>query len=502
MPARWSLLVGAWLLSAGLLPSLVKAACDPDTGLTLLHFNDLHGQLEPYLDGPESIERGGLARLAGTVERIRAEAKPRPVLLLFGGDLLQGTLTSSLFQGIPDVKLLGRMGVDAAVMGNHELDYGQDALRRLAQVATFPFLSANVASDPVPLPVQPWARITRSGGLEVAVLGLTTPELTTAVHPRNAEGISVEEPVTVAQRLAPELRAGADLVVVLSHLGIQDDRRLARAVPGIDLIVGGHNHDRYEQPVIEGSVPILQAGERGGWLGRMDFECRDGRLSWDRYALIPIGVGSPEDPAIASEVQRLVAEADLQMSQQVGVSARELSAERELIRRGEAPLGNLVADLAREITQADVALFNGGGFRASLPAGPVTLKAIAMAFPFRNELVVGELTGAELLAALGRSASLDPLANPGGFLQVSGVRYVIAGGQLADATVKGMPVDPTDSYQVVTSDFLAAGGDGYRMLESLRDPVMTGRLISDMVIEAFRVASPVDASLDGRIERR
>jgi 2',3'-cyclic-nucleotide 2'-phosphodiesterase (5'-nucleotidase family) len=489
-------------LLVGLAPTPAWPACEPEETLTLLHFNDFHGQLEPYTDPHDGTERGGIARLAATVAEVRAEDPSRPVVLLFAGDLLQGTLTSSLFLGLPDLVLFERMGVDAAVMGNHELDYDQEVFRGLTEEAAFPFLTANVASDPEPLPVLSSIVIGRPGEPKIAVLGLTTPELTTATHPRNIEGISVEEPIAVAGRLLPALREDADLVVVLSHMGIADDRRLAESVSGIDLIVGGHNHNLYETPVLTDNVPIVQAGERGGWLGRMDFSCLEGRFTPVEYALIPIDAASPKDPEIAEEVQRITLDAERELDKDVGFSMQELSAWRELIRREEAPFGNFVADLAREITLADVALFNGGGFRASIPAGAVTLKSIYQAFPFRNELVLGELTGARLLATLERSAALDPSENPGGFLQVSGVRYIIADGRLANATIGDVPIDPARRYRIVTSDFLAAGGDGYAMLAEMTEPVMTGRLISDMVIEGFRTESPVSVATDGRILRR
>lgn len=485
-----------------LVPGAIHAACQGDDGLTFLHFNDLHGQLEPYLDPRDQTQRGGVARLAGAVREVRRETGERAVVLLFGGDLLQGTLTSSLFQGLPDVALLGAMGVDAAVMGNHELDWGQEAFRRLAAAAPFPFLSANVASDPDPLPVLPWVLLERPGMPRVAVLGLTTPELTTAIHPRMALGFSVEDPLRVAARLIPLLREQADLVVVLSHLGVSDDRRLARSVAGIDLIVGGHDHHRFDQPLMEGDVPIVQAGERGGWLGRMDFDCQGSALVRGQYALMPILAKTPEEPAITAKVEALTLEAAREMDQPIGVAARDLSAERELIRRFEAPFGNLVADWAREWTLAEVALFNAGGFRASIPAGVVTLKEVVEAFPFRNELVVGRLSGEQLRAALARSAAFDPMGNPGGFLQVSGVHYEILGRRLGEVTVGGRALDPEREYSVVTTDFLFAGGDGYDMLGAMREPVMTGRLLSDMVVEGFRGGEAVEAEVGGRIVRR
>ena len=478
------------------------ADCVDGQGLTLLHFNDFHGQLEPYADPQTQDKVAGIARLAEAVGRVRVEARDRPVVLLFGGDLLQGTVTSSLFLGIPDVTLFDRMGVDAAVMGNHELDYGQDVFRRLVGLADFPFLTANVQTHPEPLPVLPSVIIAKPGGPRVAVLGLTTPELTTATHPRNVYGVSVEEPVAVARRLVPDLAASADLVVVLSHMGFADDRRLAREVPQIDLIVGGHNHFVFGEPELEGEVPILQVGERGRWLGRLDLDCQGGRLARRGYRLLSMDAAAPEDPEMVAEVARVAAEADKGLSQTIGHSDVELSARREEIRRGESAFGDFVADLAREITLADVALFNGGGFRATIPAGDVTLKHVYQTFPFRNELVVGDLTGAQLLAALGRSASLDPDDNPGGFLQVSGLRYAIGGDGLADATLAGQPLDPQRRYRVVMPDFLAEGGDGYAMLKGMQHRVDTGRLISDMIIEAFRAGGPVAPQLDGRIVRR
>jgi 5'-nucleotidase / UDP-sugar diphosphatase len=498
LPARQA---RSWLLTLLLCPVLANATCTPGQGLRLLHFNDFHGQLEPYTDPIDQVERGGIARLAALVAEHRTADPGHPTLLLFAGDLLQGTLTSSLFKGGPDIEIFGRMGLDAAALGNHELDYGQDNFRDLAGRARFPFLTANVESYPQALPVQATVVLGTPDAPRVAVLGLTTPELTTATHPRNIYGIAVEDPLTVARRLVPGLRAEADLVVVLSHLGIGDDRRLARAVPGIDLIVGGHNHNRYAEPIMEGEVAIVQAGERGGWLGRMEFECRDGHLVRTGYALLPIDSTSPADPELAAEVARIAAATDGELGRVAGTSAQPLSARRELIRREEAPFGDFLADEARRITMADVALFNGGGFRADLPAGPVTLKLIQQTFPFRNELVVGDLTGAELIAALARSAALDPQDSPGGFLQVSGLRYAITGGRLASVTLGGAPIDPEHRYRVVTSDFLAAGGDGYTMLTTMTDQVMTGRLISDMVIEAFRGGEPVVAHTDGRIRR-
>lgn len=495
--------VRIWLLALAImvaLPSSTDAGCASGYRLTLLHFNDFHGQLAPLAD-PGQGNPGGIARLARLVADIRSEDAGRPVLLLFAGDLLQGTLSSSLFMGRPDVRLLERMGVDAAAVGNHELDYGQDNFRRLAETARFPFLTANIQAHPKPLPVQ--ATLTIGGGSEpvIAVLGLTTGELLTTTHPRNTRGIEVEDPLEVAADVVPRLRERADLVVVLSHLGLSEDRRLARRVQGIDLIVGGHDHRVLDRPVMESGVPILQAGARGQWLGRMDLACREGRLKPVDYRLIPIDATRAEDPEVAADVARVVAQADAGMGEVIGRIDRNLSAARERIRRGEAVFGDFVADLAREITSADIALFNAGLFRAGIPKGEVTLKEVYEAFPFGNQLVVGRLSGEQILAALRRSASLRPEDDPGGLLQVSGLRYAISGTRLASADLPSGPIRPDRLYRVVMPDFLAAGGDGYAMLLHQRDSEKTGRLVAEVVIAAIRAGSPIPAGLDGRIQR-
>jgi 5'-nucleotidase/UDP-sugar diphosphatase len=250
-----------------------------------------------------------------------------------------------------------------------------------------------------------------------------------------------------------------------------------------------------------GDVAIVQAGERGRWLGRMDLACSRGRMVRTGYQMLSMNALVPQDPLVAADVGRVAAAADKGLTRKVGYAKVELSARREEIRRRESGFGDWVADLARGVTHADVALFNGGSFRASIPAGPVTLKQIYQAFPFRDELVVGRLTGAQLIEALQRSASLNPEDNPGGFLQVSGLRYSIANGTVESALLADSPIDPARQYLVVVPEFLAEGGDGYAMLKDMQDKVMTGLLVSDMVIEAFRTGIPITATVDGRIRR-
>lgn len=491
----------ATLLVAGLAPASEALP------LTILHFNDFHGQLDPVEGAgnePATSHQhlGGIARLAGLVRSICAEEPTRPVILLFGGDLLQGTVTSTVFLGLPDIELLTEIGVDAAVMGNHELDYGQNVFRQILDQAGFPILAANLEASPIPFPTPATLILHPPNGPRIGLLGLVTEELTTTTHPRNTRGIALRSAEEIAAGWLPWLRARSDLVVVLSHLGLAADRQLARTVPGIDLIVGGHNHRLLKQPEIEQGVAILQAGARGQYLGRLDLVVQDGQVDIQGYQAIPVDDSAPEDASIAARVAELNARLAEEIEVVVGHNARLLDASRAVIRRGESNFGDWVGDLARELTGADVALFNAGTFRASLPAGEVRMRDIHQAFPFGNELVTATISGARLEQVLNRSAALDPRDDPGGFLQVSGVRLVIADGQAREIQVGDQPLDRDANYRLVMSDFLAAGGDGYAVLKDLPDATATGLLVMDMVTDAFRRQGLVDAGIDGRVVRR
>ena len=494
------------LLLLGLMLGAVLAMALARAGealpLTILHFNDLHGQLDPVQDRTSGRTLGGIARLAGLVQSIRAEDPRRPVILLFGGDLLQGTVTSTVFLGEPDIGFLSAIGVDAAVMGNHELDYGQLVFRQLLEEAAFPVLAANLRAGPIPFPVPAAVVLHPPGGPRVGILGLVTDELTTTTHPRNTTGIEMAPAAETAAGWLPWLRSRSDLVVVLSHLGLAADHRLARDLGGIDLIVGGHNHRLLKQPEVENGVPILQAGARGEYLGRLDLVVEDGRVEIQGYRMIPVDGNAPEDSAIAAQVAELDARLADEIEVVVGRCEVDLDADRAVVRRVESNFGDWVGDLARALTGADAALFNGGSFRAGIAAGEVRIRDIYQAFPFGNELVTATIPGEVLQRVLDRSASLDPQDDPGGFLQVSGVRLVIHDGKAESVEVGGRPLDPAARYKVVIPDFLAAGGDGYAELVDLPNANATGLLVLDMVTDAFRERRTIKAATDGRIVRR
>jgi hypothetical protein len=211
--------------------------------------------------------------------------------------------------------------------------------------------------------------------------------------------------------------------------------------------------------------------------------------------LPPIHGRVPEHAGIAEQVRALADRLEQEHSVVVGRSAVELDGRRESIRRTESNLGNLVCDLARELTGSGVALLNADRFRASIGAGDVRVRDVHQALPFGGELVTGRLTGAQVLAALHRSASLERADDPGGFLRVSGLRHAIRAGRAEAVHIAGRPLDPEARYWVGLPDFLPEGGDGYGMPKALEGRVATGRLVSVMVVEAFRSRSVIDPAM-------
>ena len=484
-------LAGVSLLLCLLCPALAAAET-----LTILHLNDFHGALQPTRSGADRPEEGGAARLAALVTTERTPA----TLFLAAGDLMQGTNLSNLFAGRPVIEAFNLMGLDASAVGNHEFDNGQPALSERAAEARFPFLAANIAGGGSWQP----AVIRKVGSLRVALFGLTTEETPVATHPRNVKGLVFNDAVATARRLVAELRPQADLIVALTHLGVEEDEKLAVAVPGIDVIVGGHTHTKVEQPELIGGTLVLQAYERGVFLGRLDLEVAEGKIMAHRYRLLPVTAAAGEDPAVATLVAGYLQKLGDKMNEPVGTASADLDGGKDAMRTRETALGDLVADVMREAAGADVALINGGTIRAGIPAGPVTVGAIYNVLPFDNWLISFAITGKELRESLETGVSRVEVRD-GGFPQVSGMSYTFdpqapAGSRIISVSVGGAPLDETRRYVLATHDFLAAGGNGYTVFAG-HDPVYndSGRSLRVVLDEWWRRRGSVSYAVDGRI---
>lgn len=474
--------------------------------LTILYFNDIHGHLEPWRpDAKSEATIGGIARIATAISRIRKEnrARGRSTILLQAGDVLQGTPLSAVFQGEPDIECFNIMDVDAMTLGNHEFDFGQSNLAKLIERAKFPVLSANIFWNDG----RPFARastVVEKDGLRIGILGLTTLETPRTTFPTNVEGLTFDDPIKAAKYAIPVLEAHCDLVVALTHIGVPDDRRLATEVPGIDVIVGGHTHAKLPTPERVGRTIIVQAQDYGRFLGRLDIRIEaDGRVLTERAELIPIDDSIPDSTQVRDAVARYSGKLKERLSSFVGTTNVLLDGDRPTVRSNETTLGNLMADLARNAAHTDLAFINSGSLRASILPGKVTFGDILTTLPFNTVVLSVKLPGRTIREMLSFSASFKPEDQIGGFLQVSGVRFVIENGQAKDIFVGDAPLDDDRVYSVALPDFLLVGGDGYGMIAPATiERIDTGIVLTGLLVDHLRDRGVIDAKIEGRIVRK
>lgn len=533
------------LLSYRLLPlcsALVLAGCAglPSTGpkpdveyaITILHTNDHHGRFWKNRDGEY-----GMAARKTVVDQIRKEvaAAGGYSLLLDGGDVNTGVPESDLQDAVPDFRGMNLLGYDAMAVGNHEFDKPPVVLQMQRDLATFPMLSANIYRDGKRL-FEPY-KIFNLGGVRVAVMGLTTEDTQKMVHPDNIRNVEFRNAQTEAARVVPELRSKADVVIAATHMGHYEngahgtqapgDVELARAVKGLDMIVGGHTQNpgcmKAENVVDRAYVPgseckpdrqngtwVVQAHEWGKYVGRADFTYKNGEFKLVKYALIPINLKKPVKaadgktslvtytPEIAESPEMLQLLKPFQdfgqqkLMVEVGSSDGKLEGDRSVVRSQPAALGVMIGRSMMDKTKADFAVVNAGGVRDSLPAGKITYKDVLTVHPFGNTIAVVDLSGKETLDYLGAVAKMTK--GSGAFPQFAGIRLVIENGAVVQATVAGKAIDPADKYRIAINNFVAAGGDGYPKVSSHPSYVDTGFVDADVLRAFIAARSPLKAA--------
>lgn len=466
--------------------------------LVILHTNDVHGRLVSFEDG--EAELGGLARLATVVDEIR-EQYGKSVLLLDAGDAIHGTNVVNLFEGRSSIEVMNAIGYNAMTLGNHDFNYGQEALLERMAEAKFPMLAANVTTEAGETFAYS-ALVQQFGELRVGIIGVSSLETPVTTHPNNVVGLVFHDPIEVAKNLAVRIRPEVDVLIALTHIGYLEDLKLAEAVPEFDVIVGGHSHTELEEAVEVGGVLLVQSHEWARNLGFLRIEVEDGQIKDYEQHLIPITDAIEPNAKVMAIYNGWEVLLEEKLNQVVGSTAVFFDGERANVRTQETNLGNLIADIMREATGADVAITNGGGIRASLAQGEVTVGDIYTVLPFDNTLTVIQVSGRDLLAALEHSARLYPEQN-GGFLQVSGMLFAVnprmSGKRIFNVRINDEHIMMDKLYTVATNDFLAAGGDGYEVLQNGTIVAETGLMLRDVVVDYFLKHGTVEEPEGGRI---
>ena len=514
----------------GALPMSRLAQGEVAHRLTIVHLNDFHSRHEPVdarslgctATGPACY--GGSPRLATAIAAVRAAARAqgRDPILLDSGDQFQGSLFFTALHGAVELAVMHQLGAEAMAVGNHEFDRGPATLAAFIRQARFPVLSANIdaSADPdLAGLIQPWAMFDRAG-LRIGVVGATIEDTVNLSSPGPAVRF-LDAGAAVARAAAEARAAGAQLVLVLSHLGIERDRQLAGTVPGAPVWLGGHSHTLLSNaepgallphPVVQhgpaGPALIVQAACFGRYLGRLDLDLApDGTvLAWGGDCL-HIGLDTAEDPAVAAIVAGYAAPLQAMRARVVGTLAAPVDFVE--CRVEECALGDLVAEtMLAGAHGAEVALVNAGGLRTGLRAGDVTFGDVLAVMPFGNTLATLTLSGADLRAALEHGVAQ---LGRGGFPQVAGVRLTFdpmrpEGDRITSVLVRGpggafAPLDPARPYRVATNDFVRKGGDGYDVLRDRgHDVYDTGPIVADLFADAFKAAEI--PAVDGRLARK
>ncbi len=497
--------------------SLVVAACaaplragDDRIHVVVLHTNDLHGQVLPrkatWLKKDPAPLVGGITRVAAYIDRVRSDARKNNeiVFAVDAGDWFQGTPEGLIDDGMGFANALGFTGYDAMCIGNHDFDHGIPNLVSILKETKIPAVAANLnvkgKSERVDW-VAPW-RVVERGGVTIGFVGLVTPITPEITHP-DAKTIDFVDPVAALQLAEDHLKGKVDLVVPLTHLGVEEDKALARAHSELPLIVGGHSHTFLKSGVREGSTLIVQTGSKASAIGRVDvwLDAATKKVLETSATLIDL---DEEPPAAFAEqpvsiiAANLVKRTEQRMKEKIGELA--VTAERAKDPLASSAMGNLLADIVREFARADVGLMNRGGIRADLQAGPITRRDVFEVMPFDNNVVVVKLTGAEL-TSLVRNA-VEGKSHSG--IEVSGITIevrVAASGErtLAGVRVGAEPVDTAKTYRVAMNSFMADGGDAYMEKvppgEKRTDDVT---LLRDMLEEHFVHKKVVTAATDNR----
>lgn len=511
---------------------------DKTYNITILHTNDHHGHFWRSEYGEY-----GLSAQKTLVDGIRKEvaAQGGSVLLLSGGDINTGVPESDLQDAEPDFRGMNLIGYDAMAVGNHEFDNPMSVLRQQEKWAKFPFLSANIYQKSTNQRLfKPWMIFNREG-LKIAVIGLTTDDTAKIGNPEYFTDIEFRQPAVEAKLVIDELNQNEkpDVIIATTHMGHYDngehgsnapgDVEMARSLPkgALALIVGGHSQDpvcmasenKKQADYVPGTpcAPdqqngtwIVQAHEWGKYVGRADFQFRNGEMKLVRYQLIPVNLkkkvtydnGKSErvlyTPEIAENAQMLSLltpfqnKGKAQLGVKIGSTTGRLEGDRSKVRFVQTNLARvlLAAQMAR--TGADLAVMSGGGVRDSIEAGDITYKDVLKVQPFGNTVAYVNLTGKELLDYLTAVAQMKP--DSGAYPQFANVSFVAKGGQLSDVKIKGEPLDEAKSYRLATLSFNATGGDGYPRLDDKAGYVNTGFIDAEVLKEFIQNNSPLDVN--------
>ncbi|GAA4225538.1 5'-nucleotidase [Sagittula marina] len=504
--------------------ALIAGSASADYSLTILHTNDFHARFEPiskYDSGCSAEDNtagecfGGSARLQTAITDAKARSDNH--ILVDGGDQFQGTLFYTYYKGKLAAEMMNQMGYDAMTVGNHEFDDGPEVLRGFVDALDFPILMSNadVSGEPLLADTLMKSTVIERGGEKLGLIGLT-PQDTDELSSPGANIIFTDPSEAVQAEVDKLTEEGVNKIIVLSHSGYGVDQKVAENTTGVDVIVGGHTNTLLGDmegaegayPTMVGDTAIVSAYAYGKFLGELNVTFDDeGNVTEASGAPIIMDAAVTEDEATKSRIAEAAVPLDEIRNKVIAETSEAIDGSRDVCRAGECQMGNLVTDamLARVKDQGiDLAINNGGGLRASIDGGEVTMGEVLTVLPFQNTLSTFQVTGATIKEALENGVS--QMEDGGGrFPQVSGMSFTVdpsaeVGSRVSEVMVGDAPLDEGKVYGVVSNNYVRNGGDGYAMFRDAENAYDFGPDLADVTAEFLAEVGPYTPYTDGRIK--
>lgn len=507
-----------------------------DYELHILHINDFHSRVESInkydstcsaADEAKNACFGGAARLKTAIDQARAGLAGKNVLTLDGGDSFQGSLFYTTYKGAVEAEMMNAMKFDAMTVGNHEFDNSEDALLTFLQKVQFPVVTANVeasAKSKIAGKIKPYLILT-VGGQKIGIVGAVTNDTPEISSP--GPNITITNDVDAITKAVQEVKSqGVDKIIALTHVGYQRDLDAIAKIPDVDVVVGGHSHTLLSNTDKSAAgpyptwadnpggykVPVVQAASYSKYLG-------DITVIFDDKGVVKSAKGDPilvdssfkPDPVLAARIKELGAPIEAVKKKIIGSSTTAIDGSHDTCRSRECQMGDLVADAMLDSTKAQgvqIAIANGGGLRASIDGGDISMGAVLTVLPFQNTIATFKLKGEDVKAAL--ENGLSQVADGAGrFPQVAGLKYSFDASKPVGQRITSVdvaengsftPLDPNKTYSIVSNNYMRSGGDGYKIFKDKGiDAYDYGPNLEDVVAAFIGKHSPYKPYTDGRV---
>lgn len=511
--------------SAAAVLALTTGMASADYTLHIVHTNDMHSRIESInkYDSTCNAEGeaegkcfGGVARVKTAIDAKRAELAGQNFVVLDAGDPFQGSLFYSTYKGAAEAEFMEKIGYDVMAVGNHEFDDGPKGLADFIDVVSFPVISGNLELSGEPLlngKVENHV-VLEVGGKKIGIVSALATDTVETSSP--GEGVVFEDEIAaLTADVAALEEEGVDIIIALTHVGLRKDSEIAAAVPGIDVVIGGHSHTLMSNdddgtpayPEMVDGTPVAQAYAYTKYLGHLTVTFDDdGNVTAASGDPMILDASVTPDAAFAARIAEMGAPIEELKQKVVAETATEIIGAREECRARECAMGNLITDamLDRVKDQGiEIAFQNGGGIRASIDAGEVTMGEVLTVLPFQNTLSTFQVKGEIIIAALENGVSQIE-DGAGRFPQVAGMTYTFdvsqePGSRISDVMVGGAPIEMDKVYGVVSNNYVRNGGDGYAMFKDAMNAYDFGPDLADVTAEFIAANGPYTPYTDGRI---